>query len=163
MTGTTKILIGSAAAFGTIMLVKASRAAANLESYVSAKIQHFDLSGLTLLVGVILKTPTNGSLRIKYPYITVAVNGSIIGSTDLKNEDVNIPANSQAVIKGIVLHFPTLSLTTILPAIYQLISGAIPAIDFSITVKTTAYAPGIPIPMPFSYTEKASLGKPSHQ
>jgi hypothetical protein len=160
MTGTTKILIGSAAAFGTIMLVKASRTAANLESYVTAKIHHFDLSGLTLMVGVILKNPTNGSLRIKYPY--VAVNGGIIGSSDLKNEDVQIPSNSQAVIKGLVLHFPTLSLTTILPAIYQLMSGAIPAMDFSVTVKTTAYAPGIPIPMPFSYTETMKLGKPSH-
>lgn len=163
MTGTTKILIGSAAAFGTIMLFKASRAAANLESYVTAKIHHFDLTGLTLMIGVVLKNPTNGSLRIKYPYVTVAVNGSVIGSSDLKNEDVHIPANSQAVIKGLVLHFPTLSLTTILPAIYQLMSGAIPAIDFSITVKTTAYAPGIPIPMPFSYTETMKLGKPTRQ
>lgn len=159
----TKVLIGSAAAFTGIMLVKASRAAANLESYVTAKIQKFDLSGLTLLVGVVLKNPTNGSLRIKYPYVTVAVNGSTIGSSDLRNEDVHIPSNSQAVIKGLVLHFPTLSLTSILPAIFQLMSGAIPAINVSITVKTTAYAPGIPLPMPFSYTEELSLGKPNQQ
>ncbi len=39
MTVTTKILIGSAAAFGTIMLVKASRAAANLESYSPSETQ----------------------------------------------------------------------------------------------------------------------------
>jgi hypothetical protein len=163
MTGTTKLLVGSLAAFGAIMLVKASRAAANLESFVTARIHSFDLSGLTLMVGIVLKNPTNGSLRIKYPYVTVAVNGGTIGSSDLKNEDVQIPANSQAVIKGLVLHFPTLSLTTVLPALYQLMSGAIPSIDFSVTVKTTAYAPGIPIPMPFASTETMKLGKPTAQ
>jgi hypothetical protein len=163
MKGTTKVLIGSAAVFGAIMLVKASRAAANLESYVTAKIQKFDLTGLTLMVGVVLKNPTNGSLRIKYPYVTVAVNGGTVGSSELKNEDVEIPANSQAVIKGLYLHFPTLSLTAILPAIYQLMSGAIPAINFSVTVKTTAYAPGIPIPMPYTYTQEMKLGKPTQQ
>lgn len=163
MKGTTKILIGSAVAFGAIMLLKASRAAANLESYVTAKIHKFDISGLTLMIGVVLKNPTNGSLRIKYPYVTVGVNGSVIGSSELKDEDIQIPANSQAAIRGLYLHFPTLSLTTILPALYQLMSGAIPSIDFSVTVKTTAYAPGIPVAMPYSQTESMKLGKPSAQ
>jgi hypothetical protein len=95
---------------GGFMLMKFSKISAELETVPTIKIHKLDLTGLTLRVDVQLKNPTNNSFKIKFPFIKLLYKGATVGSSQLLDKDIVIPAFGEAIINQIMIKIPTLSL-----------------------------------------------------
>lgn len=103
-------VVGGALIGGGYLLMKFSRISAELETVPTLKIHKLDLSGLTIRVDVQLKNPTNNSFKIKFPFIKLLYKGTTVGSSQLLDKDIVIPAFGEAVINQIMIKIPTLSL-----------------------------------------------------
>jgi hypothetical protein len=113
----TKILIGAGAVTGISYLVKLKRTSSEMETIATARIQKLELpgltkgkGGLTIRVDVQIKNPTQGSLKIKYPFVKLMYGGSPIGSSQVINKDIEIPSYGEARIEGIMIEIPLLQL-----------------------------------------------------
>ena len=103
-------VVGGALIGGGYLLLKYSRISAELETVPTLKIHKLDLTGLTIRVDVQLKNPTNNSFKIKFPFIKLLYKGTTVGSSQLLDKDIVIPAFGEAVINQILIKIPTLSL-----------------------------------------------------
>src|SRR5690349_22944403 len=96
-------VVGGALIGGGFMLMKFSKISAELETVPTIKIHKLDLTGLTLRVDVQLKNPTNNSFKIKFPFIKLLYKGATVGSSQLLDKDIVIPAFGEAVINQIMI------------------------------------------------------------
>jgi hypothetical protein len=103
-------VVGGALIGGGFMLMKFNKISAELETVPTIKIHKLDLTGLTLRVDVQLKNPTNNSFKIKFPFIKLLYKNATVGSSQLLDKDIIIPAFGEAVISQIMIKIPTLSL-----------------------------------------------------
>jgi len=109
----TKILIGSGALLTGGYLFKMSRTSANLETEIKAKIHKFDLSGMTVRVDAKIKNPTEGSLKIKYPFVKLSFKGNTVGSSQAVNQDITIPKFGEVNIEAIMINIPIMNIVTV--------------------------------------------------
>lgn len=109
----TKILIGSGALLTGAYLFKMSRTSANLETEIKAKIHKFDLSGMTVRVDAKIKNPTEGSLKIKYPFVKLSFKGNTVGSSQAINQDITIPKFGEVNIEAIMINIPIMNIVTV--------------------------------------------------
>lgn len=103
-------VVGGALIGGGFMLMKFNRISAELETVPTIKIHKLDLTGLTLRVDVQLKNPTNNSFKIKFPFIKLLYKNTTVGSSQLMDKEIVIPAFGEAVINQIMIKIPTLNL-----------------------------------------------------
>lgn len=160
------ILIGGAVIAGAWFLLKAARAGKKLEATATGKILGLDGQFLNVLLDVVLTNPTNGRLRVKYPYIKLSVNGAKLADNQIKNRDINIPANSsvkagKALGEPLLLRIPwQVALATLGAQIGQLVAGTLSELTIDIEVSTTAFAPGLPSGISQTITQSIPLKKP---
>lgn len=88
------IITGAAAllAFGVAKAAQADRFynRLNVET-LGGRIHKITFSKITVAVKSKLKNPTNTSLTIQYPYVELYYKGEMIGSSEVKNETIQIP------------------------------------------------------------------------
>lgn len=106
MNNLTKILIGTGVVVTGGYLLKMSRTSANIETEIKAKIHSLKLSGLTIRVDAKLKNPTDGTLKIKYPFVKLSFQNSTIGSSQVVNQNITIPSFGEANIEGVMINIP---------------------------------------------------------
>ena len=106
-------VVGGALIGGGFYLMKFSRISAELETVPTLKIHKLDLTGLTLRVDVQLKNPTNNGFKIKFPFIKLLYKNATIGSSQLLDKDIVIPAFGEAVINQILIKIPILNLFSV--------------------------------------------------
>lgn len=106
MNNLTKILIGTGVVLTGGYLLKMSRTSANIETEIKAKIHSLKLSGLTIRVDAKLKNPTDGSLKLKYPFVKLSYQNSTIGSSQVVNQNITIPSYGEANIEGVMINIP---------------------------------------------------------
>ena len=106
MNNLTKILIGTGVVITGGYLLKMSRTSANIETEIKAKIHSLKLSGLTIRVDAKLKNPTDGTLKLKYPFVKLSYQNSTIGSSQVVNQNITIPSFGEANIKGVMINIP---------------------------------------------------------
>lgn len=136
MNNLTKIVIGLGALVTGGYLFKVSRTQANLETEIKAKIHKLDFSGLTVRVDAKIKNPTEGSLKIKYPFVKLSYKGSSIGSSQAINQDININKFGEVNIEAIMINIPILNLVTgAFDILKSLKAGN--GIKFTVTIITT--------------------------
>jgi hypothetical protein len=109
----TKILILAGTVFTGGYLLKLNRSAANLETVITAKLHSLKLSGLIIRVDALIKNPSKASIKIKFPFIKILYQGSVIGTTDVINEDKTIAGYEQTMIDGIMIHIPIIGLFSV--------------------------------------------------
>lgn len=133
----TKILVGTAVGAGAIAgisyLMNIKRAQASLEVKPQAFIHKVNWDGLTIRVNALLKNPTGASFRIKFPYIRIDHKDTLIGSSQVINKDIKIPAYGEAFIKDIMIVIPVLSFFSV---IYDLIKELMAKQPMSLFVTT---------------------------
>ncbi|MBI3502309.1 MAG: hypothetical protein HY063_10995 [Bacteroidetes bacterium] len=101
-------IIGGAIA-GLTYFFRLKRTSVELESFASIKIHKLDLSGLVIRVDVQLKNPTRTKFKIKFPFIKLiypADSGTTIGSSQVVDKDITIPAYGEAVAEAIMIKIP---------------------------------------------------------
>jgi hypothetical protein len=117
MANWTKIIIGTGIGAGVIGVIayasKLKRTSAELESVATANVHSVKLDGLTIRIDVKLKNPTEGSLKIKFPFVKVLFQNKVIGTSKVVNKDIMIPSHGEANITGIMVNIPPTGLLSL--------------------------------------------------
>jgi hypothetical protein len=132
-----KLIAGTgigAAVIGVIAYAsRIKKTGSELESVVTAKLHSLKLDGLTIRLDVLLKNPSAGSLKIKFPVVKVIYEDKTIGSSDPVNQDITIPAYGEARIEAIMVKLPITGLFSLGSGLLSLLTKKQPA---KISVKT---------------------------
>ena len=87
-------------------------------------------------VDALLKNPTGASFKIKYPFIQLTHKNVLVGSSQVVNKDIKIPAYGQVLIKDMMVKIPVLSFFSVVYDMVQSLLGN-QSIVFTIAVITT--------------------------
>jgi len=128
ITGT---LIGAGIYAGYSYYVKMKKTQAELEVVPDARINSVDFNGITIRLDLLLKNPTKGSFKMKFPFVKIKYKDSLVGSSQVVDKDITIPAFGQVKIEKILVNIPILS-------IFSLSSSILKAIQSKEEVKVTA-------------------------
>jgi hypothetical protein len=105
-----KILVGSAIGGGIIAGVtyffRLKKTSVELETFAKVNIFKLDLSGLVLQVDVQLKNPTRTKFTIKFPFIKLIYKDATVGSSQVVDKNITIPAYGEAVAEKIMITIP---------------------------------------------------------
>ncbi len=140
MSLTNKIIAGSVIGIGAIGLVayfkRINRAQAQLQVIPNASIFQLSLDGLTVKVDALLKNPTGASFKIKYPFIELTHKDMLVGSSQVVNKDIKIPAYGQVLIQDMMVKIPVLSFFSV---VYDMVKSLMnnKSIVFTVGVITT--------------------------
>lgn len=135
-----KILVGTGIGAGVVGIIayvsRLKRTSVQLETVSSAKIHSLKMDGLTVRVDVKLKNPTDGTFKIKFPFVKVLYKEKTVGSSQVINKDIQIPAYGEAVIEGIMIKIPFTGLLSVGSGLYKLLVNKEPAPIFVKTIST---------------------------
>ena len=107
----TILWVTAAVATATATVVYAfrlKRTSAELETYAKINIFKLNLTELVVQVDVRLKNPTATKFSIKFPFVKLIYKGLTVGSSQVQNKDIAIPAYGEAVAEKIMIPIPTL-------------------------------------------------------
>jgi len=121
-------IVGGGLIGGTIYLLRLNKMNAELETVPMVKVHKLDFSGLTLRVDVQLKNPTRTPFKIKFPFIKLVYKGTTVGSSQVVDKDIQIPAFGEAIIDKMMIKVPLMN-------IFSLSGGLIKAIQNKEPVK----------------------------
>ncbi|MGE0566966.1 MAG: hypothetical protein AB7O73_03375 [Bacteroidia bacterium] len=121
-------IIGGGLIGGTVYLLRLNKMNAELETVPMVKIHKLDFSGLTLRVDVQLKNPTRTPFKIKFPFIKLVYKGTTVGSSQVLDKEIQIPAFGEAIIDKMMIKVPLMN-------IFSLSGGLIKAIQNKEPVK----------------------------
>jgi hypothetical protein len=138
MNNIAKLLIGTGVVLTGGYLLQMRRTSANLETEISAKIHSIKLSGILIRIDAKLKNPTNGTLKLKYPFVKLIYKGSTIGTSQVVNQDITLPAYGEANIESILINIPLTGILSVaMDLLKSLKTGA--GITVVIAIITTIY------------------------
>jgi len=120
LTGT---LIGAGVFTGYSYYLKMKRTQAELEVIPDARLQQVNLDGITIRIDLLLKNPTKGSFSIKFPFVKLTYKDSLIGSSQIVNQDIKIPAFGQAKVEKILVNVPMLSIFSVSTSVLKAIQS----------------------------------------
>jgi hypothetical protein len=127
----TTTLIGAGIYAGYSYYVKMKKTQAELEVVPDASIDSVNLNGITIRLDLLLKNPTKGSFTMKFPFMKIKYKDSLIGSSQVVDKDITIPAFGQVKIDKILVNIPILS-------IFSMSTAVLKAIKSNEEVKITA-------------------------
>ncbi len=140
MSVTNKLIAGTVLGAGAIAAIayfrNISRAQAQLEVVPNASIHQLSLEGLTVRVDALLKNPTGASFKLKYPFIELTHKNVLVGSSQVVNKDIKIPAYGQILIQGMMIRVPVLSFFSVAYDLAKSLSNH-QSIVFTVSVITT--------------------------
>jgi len=88
-----------------------------LEIIPTAQLHKVNLLGVYIRMDIRFKNPDGGTFKIKYPHIRINYKGQSIGSSQVIDKEISIPAYGEAVVNGIMIEIP---ITNILTTGYQI-------------------------------------------
>jgi len=105
-----KILVGASIGGGLIATAayvgRLRRTGKELETVTTAMVHKLDLSGITIRVDATLKNPTSSGLKIKFPFVKLIYQDTLIGTSQSVNRDIDIPPFGEARIEKIMIRIP---------------------------------------------------------
>ncbi|MFL5763877.1 MAG: hypothetical protein ACJ77K_08055 [Bacteroidia bacterium] len=135
-----KIMVGTGIGAGLVGLFayvsRLKRSGAELESVATAKIHSLKLDGLTIRIDVQLKNPTQGTFKIKFPFVKVIYKDKVIGSSQVINKDIQIPSFGEANIEAIMIKIPFTGIFSLGAGIYKSLTQKQPVPLFVKTITT---------------------------
>jgi len=105
------VIVGGAIAGGSY-LYNMRRASVQLEVIPKAYIHSLSWTALTIRVDAQLKNPTRASFKVKFPYIRMSYDGTLLGSSQVIDKDIHIPAFGQVVIDSMMVELPVISIVS---------------------------------------------------
>ncbi len=128
----TATLVGGGLIAGYSYYLKMKRTQAELEVVPDAKLYQVNWDGITIQIDLLLKNPTKGSFSIKFPFVKLSYKNTLIGSSQVVNKDIKIPAFGEAKIEKIMVKIPMLSIFSVSASILKAIKSNEP-----VTIKAT--------------------------
>jgi hypothetical protein len=146
-----EVVTGTLVAGGVIGLFafiwKLHRIQLNLEAIPTASIHKITLSGITIRLDVLLKNPTKGSFSAKFPFVKINYKNAVIGSSQVVNKDIAIPAYGQVMIEKIMIDIPLSSAFTVVSSLLKSLQSKEP-VKITATIMSTVFAG--PMNLPFN-------------
>jgi len=105
--------------FGTAYILKMKRLSDELETTTSVMIHKVNLTGIELRVSVTLKNPTQGTLRLKYPFVKFINKDKVFATSEIKNSDITIPAFGQIDVEPIFIQLGFISMASVAPELLK--------------------------------------------
>ncbi len=132
-----KILAGTVLGAGVIAgieyFTRLRKAQVELEIIPRANIYALSWDGLTIKVDVQLKNPTKGSFSLKFPFVKIIYKGNTVGSSQVVDRDIKIPAYGEVMIEKIMVQIPV---TSVFSVVFGLIKSLFNKEPVKISVKT---------------------------
>lgn len=116
-------LIGGGLIAGYSYYVKMKKTSAELEVVPEASIHAVNWDGIIIRLHLLLKNPTKGSFSIKFPFVKLTYKGTTVGSSQVVNQDIKIPAYGQAKIEKLLVSIPILSIFSVSTSILKAIQN----------------------------------------
>jgi len=116
-------LISGGAIAGYSYYLRMKRTEAQLEIIPDAKIHQVSWDGLTIRMDLLMKNPSKGSFSIKFPFVKLTYKGATIGSSQVVNKEITIPAFGQVKIEKILVNIPIMSIFTVSSSILKAIQN----------------------------------------
>lgn len=113
-----KVSIGLAVAaltIGTVYVLKMKRLAEELETVTKVNVHKITLAGIELRVDVLMKNPSGGSLKVKFPFVKMFYNKSVFATSEVRDQDYTIPSFGQKQLDPIYVSLPFFQLATTAP------------------------------------------------
>ncbi|MBN8865896.1 MAG: hypothetical protein J0H92_21155 [Sphingobacteriales bacterium] len=129
-------LIGGGLIAGYSYYVKMRKTSAELEVVPEANIHAVNWDGIIIRLDLLLKNPTKGSFSIKFPFVKLTYKGTTVGSSQVVNQDIKIPAYGQAKIEKLLVSIPILSIFSVSTSILKAIQNK-EQVMITATMKTT--------------------------
>jgi hypothetical protein len=119
----TVTLIGGGLIAGYSYYVKMKKTTAELEVIPDASIHSVNWDGITIRLDLLLKNPTKGNFSIKFPFVKLTYKDTTVGSSQVVNQDIKIPAYGQAKIEKLLVNIPVLSIFSVSTSILKAIQN----------------------------------------
>ena len=125
-------IVGGGLIAGYSYYLKMQRTQAELEVIPDAKIHQVSWDGITIRIDLLMKNPTKGSFSIKFPFVKLTYKDNVVGSSQVVNKDIKIPAFGEAKIEKILVSIPILSIFSLSSSILKAVQKNEP-----LTIKAT--------------------------
>ncbi|MBS1577386.1 MAG: hypothetical protein JST09_18965 [Bacteroidetes bacterium] len=132
----TVALVGGGLIAGYSYYLKMRKTQAELEIVPDARLYQVNWDGITIRIDLLLKNPSKGSFSIKFPFVKLTYKGTLVGSSEVVNKDITIPAYGQAKIDKIMVNIPILSIFTVSSSILKAIQNK-EQVNLTATLMTT--------------------------
>lgn len=119
----TVTLIGGGLIAGYSYYLKMKKTTAELEVIPDASIYSVNWDGITIRLDLLLKNPTKGNFSIKFPFVKLTYKDTTVGSSQVVNQDIKIPAYGQAKIEKLLVNIPVLSIFSVSTSILKAIQN----------------------------------------
>lgn len=106
-------LLGGGMIAGYSYYLKMKKTQAELEVVPDASIDSVNLNGIAIRLDLLLKNPTKGSFKMKFPFIKLKYKDTLVGSSEVVDKDITIPAFGQVKIDKILVNIPILSIFSV--------------------------------------------------
>jgi len=105
---------------------KMARMKANLMVTPQVSVQSIGLSGLVLRTDVQIKNPSDAGFSIKFPFITLSYQDTVLGSSKVVNQDITINAYSEVNVQKILIDIPLSGLLSVATGLISAIQSKQP-------------------------------------
>lgn len=120
LTGT---LIGAGLLAGYRYYLNMKKTQAELEIIPDARLHKVNWDGIIIRIDVLLKNPTKGSFAIKFPFVKLTYKETAIGSSEVVDKEIKIPAFGQAKIDTLLVTIPIMNIFTVSSSILKAIQN----------------------------------------
>jgi len=149
-------VVGGGLIAGYSYYLKMQRTQAELEVIPDAKIHQVNWDGITIKIDLLMKNPTKGSFSIKFPFVKLTYKDNVVGSSQVVNKDIKIPAFGEAKVEKILVNIPILSIFSVSSSILKAVQKNEP-----LTIKATLITTidlGL-VKIPFEESHEVTLKK----
>ncbi|MEI9909774.1 MAG: hypothetical protein WDO71_08910 [Bacteroidota bacterium] len=122
----TVTLIGGGLIAGYSYYAKMKKTTAELEIIPEASIHAVNWDGITIRLDLLLKNPTKGSFSVKFPFVKLTYKNTLVGSSQVVNQDIKIPAYGQAKIEKLMVNIPVMSIFSVSTSILKAVQNKEP-------------------------------------
>jgi len=150
----TGIILG-VVALGVYGLSKLSHASGQLTTQINGRIFKIDITTLTVAIDTIIKNPTHTEITISYPFIKLMSGGSVLASSDLKQQTISIKPYAQTNITNIQIPISYLNMGSLAPQVLKRIKDKSQKIKLQAVVSTQVSFAGTNIP--YSFTQDITI------
>lgn len=117
------VLIGGGLVAGYSYYVRMKKTSAELQVIPDASVYKVNWDGITIRIDVLLKNPTNGSFSIKFPFVKLMFKDTLVGSSEVVDKDIKIPAYGQVKISKLLVNIPMVSIFSVSTSILKAIQS----------------------------------------
>lgn len=117
------VLIGGGLVAGYSYYVRMKKTSAELQVIPDASVYKVNWDGITIRIEVLLKNPTSGSFSLKFPFVKLMFKDALIGSSEVVDKDIEIPAFGQVKISKLLVNIPMASIFSVSTSILKAIQS----------------------------------------